>query len=278
MHGMTNGKYLSDAVSGWIAGAFIGLMSCASQAQDAALAKELSNPVSALISVPFQGNYDGRIGPTDEGRKFYVNFQPVIPISLNADWNVISRTILPIVSQDNISLRSGSQLGLGDTLQSLFFTPKAVGSSGVIWGIGPAILLPTATNRLLGAEKWGAGPTGVVLRQSGPWTVGLLANHVWSFAGNSARGEISNTFLQPFVAYTTPDAWTFSLNSESTYDWVADKWAVPMNAFISKLVTIGTQPMSIGAGARYWVTSPDYGPAGFGARLTVTFLFPGGAK
>lgn len=241
---------------------------------DAALAQQLSNPVASLISVPFQSNYDGRIGPVDGGRKFYVNFQPVIPISLGPDWNVVSRTIVPIVAQDNVVPGSGSQFGLSDTLQSLFFTPKAAGPGGIIWGIGPAILLPTATDRLLGGEKWAAGPTGVALRQSGPWTVGMLANHVWSFAGNGARSAISNTFLQPFVAYTTSEAWTLSLNTESTYDWIAARWAVPLNLNLSKLLTIGTQPISIGAGIRYWAASPDNGPAGFGGRFTVTFLFP----
>lgn len=246
-------------------------------AEDAALAKQLSNPVASLISVPFQSNYDGQIGPNDNGRRFYVNFQPVIPFSLGADWNVVSRTILPIYNQDNILPGAGHQFGLGDTLQSLFFTPKARGPGGLIWGIGPAVLLPTGTDRLLSGEKWAAGPTGVALKQSGPWTVGLLANHVWSFAGNAARGEISNTFLQPFVAYTTATAWTISLNSESTYDWMAAKWAVPVNLNVSKLLTIGTQPISIGAGARYWAASPDNGPSGFGARFTVTLLFPKGA-
>lgn len=245
-------------------------------AQDAALAKQLSNPVSSLISVPFQSNFDRGIGPSEGGTQFYVNFQPVIPIPLNADWNVVSRTIVPIVSQSEIFPGSGSQFGLSDTLQSLFLTPGRVGSSGVIWGLGPAVLLPTATGRLLGRGQWAAGPTGVVLHQSGPWTYGVLANHVWSFAGDTARGGVSSTFVQPFLAYTTTDAWTYGLNSESSYDWIGRGWAVPANLTISKVLDLGGQPISVGAGVRYWLSSPDSGPTGFGARFSLTFLFPTG--
>lgn len=254
----------------------LALWATASLAQNAKLAQKLSNPVASLISVPFQGNFDRGIGPDDDGEKFYVNFQPVIPISLNADWNVISRTIVPIVHQSDIAPGSGSQFGLGDTLQSLFFTPKEPGPGGFIWGVGPALLVPTATDPLLGGRQWAAGPTAVVLRQSGRWTYGALANHVWSFAGSNSRDNISNTFIQPFLAYNTPNAWTFGVNSESSRDWVHDDWSVPINLTVSKLLTIGNQPISIGAGVRYWVSSPDNGPEGFGGRISLTLLFPTG--
>lgn len=248
----------------------------AASAQDSDLAQKLSNPVSAMISVPLQGNYDGGIGPEDDGEKFLVNIQPVIPLSLNDDWNVISRTILPIVSQSDIFPGSGGQFGLGDTLQSFFLTPKAAKPGGIIWGVGPVLLLPTATDTLLGGGKWAAGPTGVALKQAGPWTVGLLANHLFSFAGSDSRGNISSTFLQPFLSYTTKTSWTFGINSETSHDWIGNQWSVPVNVTTSKLLTLGGQPISIGGGVRYWVSSPDYGPSGFGARLSVTLLFPVG--
>src|SRR5206468_7964292 len=124
-----------------------------------------------------------------------------------------------VVAQDDIFPGAGSQTGIGDIVQSVFFSPKATTASGWIWGAGPVLLLPTGSDDLLSAKKWGAGPTGVALKQQGPWTYGALANHIWSFAGNNGRPDISATFLQPFVTYTTPTAWSFMLNTESTYDW-----------------------------------------------------------
>lgn len=249
------------------------IVGASAHAQDADLAKQLSNPVASLISVPFQFNYDSGFGPND-GDKVTLNIQPVLPISLNDDWNLISRTILPVIWQDDIAGPSGSQFGLGDTTQSLFFSPKAPGPGGIIWGVGPIILLPTGTDTLLTGDQWGAGPTGVVLKQSGHWTYGMLANHIWSFAGPDSRPDVNATFLQPFVSYTTPDAWTFALNTESTYDWTGETWSVPINFMVSKLVKFGEQPVSLQAGVRYWAESPEAGPDGFGARASITFLFP----
>jgi hypothetical protein len=238
------------------------------------LAKKLSNPVAALISVPFQLNYDQNIGPAEDGKRWVLNIQPVVPIELNQEWNLISRTILPVVSQDDIAPGAGSQTGIGDIVQSLFFSPKAPTSGGWIWGAGPVLLLPTGSDDLLTADKWGAGPTGVVLKQQGSWTYGALANHIWSFAGDDSRAEISATFLQPFLSYTTPTAWTFTLNTESTYDWKNEQWSVPINGVISKVTKIGGQLVSVGGGVRYWAEGPVGGPEGFGIRLVVTLLFP----
>jgi hypothetical protein len=237
------------------------------------LAKKLSNPIASLISVPFQFNYDSGYGPND-GDKAYVNVQPVIPITLNDNWNLISRTILPIAWQHDVAGPSGDQSGLGDITQSLFFSPSQPTASGIIWGVGPVFLLPTATDELLGGKKWGAGPTGVVLKQFDGWTVGMLANHIWSFAGDSDRSDINSTFLQPFVSYTTKDAWTFTLNTESAYNWERHQWSVPINFQVSKLVVVDKQPISLFAGVRYWAVSPDSGPDGFGFRTGIALLFP----
>jgi hypothetical protein len=184
--------------------------------EGADLAQELTNPLADLMTIPIQMNLDRDIGPNDDGEKIQTNIQPVVPFSLNESWNLISRTILPVIYQDDIFPGEGSQFGLGDTSLSLFFSPKKPTAGGVIWGVGPIFLLPTATDSLLGARKWGTGPTAVALTMRGPWTLGALANHVWSVAGDSDRQDISNTFLQPFAAYTWPNAWTVSVQSEST--------------------------------------------------------------
>ena len=241
---------------------------------DADLAMQLSNPVAALISVPMQLNYDQDIGPADAGDRWLLNVQPVVPVDLNQDWNLISRTILPIVQQEDIFPGSGTQTGIGDVVQSVFFSPKAPTASGWILGVGPVLLLPTGSNDLLTADKWGTGPTIVALKQSNGWTRGVLANHIWSFAGDGDRADVNATFMQPFLTYTTPDSWTFGLNTESSYDWENEQWSVPVNVSASKLTRFGSQLISVGGGLRYWLDSPDGGVEGLGLRFTVTLLFP----
>jgi hypothetical protein len=242
--------------------------------QSADLAQDLTNPLADLVTIPIQMNLDRDIGPNDDGKKLQTNIQPVVPFHLNESWGLISRTILPVIYQDDIFPGEGSQFGLGDISLSLFFSPKKPTAGGVIWGVGPIFLLPTATDSLLGAGKWGTGPSAVALTMQGPWTLGVLANHVWSVAGDSDRHDISNTFLQPFAAYTWPNAWTVSVQSESTYNWETEKWSVPISAAVSKLVRWGMLPVSLQAGVGYWAESPENGPEGFRFRLQANFVLP----
>ncbi len=240
---------------------------------DADLAQELTNPVADLVTIPVQVNYDRDIGPRDDGTRLTTNIQPVIPLDLSENWNLITRTIVPVVSQDDIFPGAGSQFGLGDINLSLFLSPKK-SAGGVIWGAGPVLLFPTATDSLLGGKKWGGGPAGVVLVLRGPWTAGVLANHVWSFAGDSDRADISNTFMQPFAAYTWPSAWTASVQSETTYNWKTEKWSVPVNLSVSRLVRLGRLPVSLQGGVGYWMQSPESGPEGLRFRFQANIVLP----
>jgi hypothetical protein len=236
------------------------------------LATKLQNPVSDLISVPFQNNWDWSMGPNGEGSQWKLNIQPVIPIALNDRWNVISRTIVPLVAQGDV-VNLDQQSGLGDITQSLFFSPRAPGPGGWIWGVGPVFLIPTATDHSIGTEKWGAGPTAVVLRQQSGWSYGALVNHLWSFAGDDDRSDVNATFLQPFLSFTTKSGTTYSLNSETTYDWEREDWTVPINLGIAHVFRTGRVPLQLQGGYRWYAEKPDGGPDA-GVRLTVTALFP----
>jgi hypothetical protein len=246
----------------------------ASQSQE--LAKKLSNPVSDLISIPFQSNYDWGLNTDHSGWQYKLNIQPVVPFHLNSDWNLIARTIVPVISQDDVAIGSGPQTGLGDTTASFFFSPQKP-IAGIIWGVGPDLLLPTATDRLLGTGKWGAGPTVVVLKQQSGWTIGMLANHIWSFAGQSDRREVSSTFLEPFLSYTTHQATTFTVDTESTYDWVTHGWTVPVNFEVAQLFgpkkTGLPVPIQVQLGYRYYFAKPPGGPSQ-GVRLNLVALLP----
>ncbi|MFZ6751686.1 transporter [Undibacterium sp. Ren11W] len=258
-----------------LVGILAGLCSFSAFAEsDEELAKKALNPVAAMISLPIQVNYDSDIGPAKEGTKTLINIQPVIPFSMNEDWNLISRTILPLVDQKNVTPTSGSQSGVGDIVQSVFFSPKKTTANGWILGAGPVLLLPSGSNEF-SAKKWGAGPTIVALKQDSGWTYGVLANHLWSFAGDAERADISATFVQPFLSYTNKSYLTLGLNTESTYDWKSEKWLVPLNFTATQMLKIGGQPLTLTAGARYWASTPKgVGPEGWGFRLALTLLFP----
>jgi hypothetical protein len=238
------------------------------------MAKKLANPISSLISLPIQANFDENFGKNDNGSVWRINVQPVIPVSISDDWNMLSRTILPVIDQTDVPFTGKEQGGIGDISQSLFFSPKKPTSNGIIWGVGPVFLFDSASKDVLGTEKWGMGPTGVILKQQGPWTYGFLGNHIQSFAGNHDRADISATFMQPFLAYITSTKTTIGLNTESTYDWESRQWSVPINFTVMQLLKLGDHIIQVGGGVRYWADAPAGAAEDWGFRMQLTFLFP----
>ena len=237
-----------------------------------ALAKKLQNPIASLISVPFQNNFQYKMGPEEKGFQYTLRFQPVMPASLNDDWNLIFRPIIPFIYQRDV-VGTTRQEGLGDMELEPFFSPKELGPGGILWGVGPILLFPTAASDQLGSQKYGIGPNGVVLKQIGPWTMGILANHTWSYAGNDKRRDISATYLQPFFAHTSKKGFTVSFSSESTYDWEGRQWTVPLICGVSQVLPVFGRYMSVGVSGIYYPETPA-GGAKWGVRATVTLLFP----
>jgi hypothetical protein len=262
---------LSAAIAGLV---FAPLAALAQDDQEAELAKQLSNPVADLISVPVQYNRDEYGGVNDGARVSRVIFQPVVPFSLNSEWNLITRTLIPVADQRDFPFDAVNQSGLGDITATQYFSPKAPTADGWIWGAGPAELLPTAADDALGAGKWGLGPTAVALKQSGPWTLGLLTSHLWSVGGDDDRADFSVSSLQPFASYTTKSHTTVGAYTESVYDWKAEQWSVPLIVQAGQIFKVGPQIFQLALAGKYWAESPEGGPEGWGLRAQLTFLFP----
>jgi len=238
------------------------------------LAKLAQNPIANLISVPFQNNTNFNYGPRD-GTQNILNIQPVIPISVNNDWNVITRTILPIVTQPAFTADQSSTTGLGDVQFSAFLSPAR--AAGLIWGAGAIMQAPTNSNDRLGNDRWGLGPTAVVLRleKGSPWVYGALVNNVWSVgSGNDAK--YNNFLLQPFLNYNLPDGLYLTSSPVVTANWEASgsqRWTVPVGGGIGKIFHLGRLPVNTQLGAYWNVVAPDNGPD-WQIRFQVQFMFP----
>jgi hypothetical protein len=236
------------------------------------LAKKLSNPIASLISVPFQNNTDVGIGAYN-GSRNTLNFQPVIPISLSPSLNMITRVVLPIITQQDITAPGAKQSGLSDAVVSAFFSP-AEAKNGLTWGVGPAILVPTATDKLLGTEKLGVGPTAVILKQANGWTYGALVNQIWSVAGSSNRADVNQMFVQPFVAYNWKSGAGAGGNFEITQNWEGNATAVYFNPTVTAVTKLGTQMVQLAVGPRIPVAIPEGSRPDFGIRAVLNFVFP----
>lgn len=237
------------------------------------LAKAAQNPIANLISLPFQNNTNTGIG-SDDATQNILNVQPVWPVTLNDEWNLITRTIVPIVSQPDILTGEERVNGIGDTSFTAFFSPS--NSTDITWGIGPVFLLPTASHDTLGSEKWGAGISAVALAMPGKWVIGSLVSNVWS-TGGSGEQDINLFTWQYFVNYNLDNGWYLTTAPIMTANWEADsdhRWTVPIGGGVGKLFKIGKQPINAQISAYNNIVTPDDYGADWQIRVMVQFLFP----
>ena len=240
------------------------------------LARAVQNPIADLISLPLQNNTNFNFGPRERTQNV-LNIQPVIPFDLSEDWLMITRTIVPVVSQPSFAPGQDRENGLGDTVFSAFVSPKDQDlwlAGQWLWGVGPAILLPTSTDDRLGPGEWGAGPSAVFLTLQNRWVVGSLFSNIWSFTGDS---DVNVFTWQPFVNYNLDDGWYLTTSPLVTANWKADSdntWTVPVGGGFGKIIRIGKQPINASLQSYYNVEEPDdFGPE-WSIRFTVQFLFP----
>jgi len=272
-------RFASRPLIGAIACVLATLAASPASAQDqgaAALAKAAQNPIADMISLPLQSNTNFDVGPLKKTQEI-LNIQPVYPVSLNAEWNLITRTIVPVISQPAFTSSQDREFGIGDVQFSAFLSPKQA-TGGWVWGAGAIAQLDTATDDRLGQGAWGLGPTAVALHLGKTWVYGALVNNVWSVSEDDGRSSVNQMLVQPFINYNFPDApgryLTFS--PVITADWKADsgqRWTIPLGLGIGQIMRFGKQPVNLQAGAYYNVERPD-NAAQWQLRLQMQFLFP----
>ena len=269
------------------------------------LAKAVQNPVASLISVPLQNNSNFDLGPNNRTQNI-LNIQPVIPVRVSKNWNLIMRIITPVICEPSIPsiivpsntfLNHLGTLGLGDLNPTFFLSPAK--PHKLIWGVGPTFLFPTATDNVLGQGKWSAGPSIVLLTQPGHWTIGALINNVWSFAGAgrslpfpsqllpcgactqpvsiSTGKDVNQMLLQYFINYNLKKGWYLAWQPIITANWEArqsgDVWTVPLGGGIGRIMKFGNQPVNLQVQFFGNATYPRFGSP-WSMRLQLAFLFP----
>ncbi len=242
------------------------------ETSDDDLAKAAQNPLASMISLPFQNNTNFGIGPDDDTQNI-LNIQPVWPFSLGEDWNFVTRTIIPVISQPGVAPGTSRTNGIGDITLTGWVSPKETGKW--IWGVGGALVLPTATDDALGNDRWSVGPSVVVLTMPGKWVIGSLVSNVWS-VGGSGEQDVNFFSWQYFINYNLDNGWYLTSAPIITANWEADSkntWTVPFGGGVGKIFRIGKQPLNAQVSAYYNVEKPDSG-ADWQLRLQLQMMFP----
>jgi hypothetical protein len=237
------------------------------------IAKKLANPIANMISLPLQYEYSRGMGVGQGGSEQTVLFQPVMPFDLGGGDVFIVRPIIPGVRETSIKGVNGqsySGYGVGNVTVESFYAPNT--NSSWIYGIGPYVSSPAGSGGKFGSQQTAAGITAVVLNRDGPWTYGILGYQSWNVGGSSVYGTQNNAYGQPFLSYTTKEAFTITANMEASYNYDTHRTSNPLYVGVSKVKVVDGVPLSFGAGPMYYVSNIPGGPSGWGARATFTVV------
>ena len=238
------------------------------------LLQKLANPLAALASLKLVADFDYHVGPLEDGHRSSLLVQPTIPVHLGDEWNIISRSILPVIYQEDIAPGAGNQSGIGDLSEVVYIASIQPGARGWIWGVGPIVRIPTGSDDLLSAGKWAVGPSGALVRQVEDFTLGLIVAQLWSVGGSGQRSDIDACTFEPFVTYRAEGLWNLSLHVSCTYDFITHQWIIPMALSVEKLVSFKKHPITLSFGLHYWADSPDSGPHDLAFDFGLTIVFP----
>jgi hypothetical protein len=244
------------------------------RAQEERLLQRLANPLASLASLKLTADFDYHVGPLEEGHRTTLLVQPTIPIHLGDEWNLISRTVLPVIYQEDVAPGVGNQSGVGDLTEILFVAAVQPGGSAWIWGVGPLIRIPTGSDDLLTSRKVAVGPAAALVRQEGDFTVGVILSQFWSVRGSSQAPDVEIGTVEPFVTYRTEGLWNLTLHIPCLYDFHAHQWTIPAALTVEKLVSFQRRPVTISFGLRYWADSSDAAAHDLGFEFSLTIVFP----
>lgn len=253
----------------------VAVLPTQAQEDSSQIAKEAQNPIANVISVPIENDFNPQTG-TDKDDSYVMEMKPVVPIHLSSDWILITRTIIPVIQVPDLAPGVSGTTGLGDVQESLFLSPTKAGPGGIIWGVGPAISFPTATQSILGTKKLSVGPNVVALKIQGHWLFGALAQNLWSVEGPSARPNVNQMLLQPFVNYNLRHGWYLTSSPIITANWEANpdqRWTVPVGGGVGRIIHLGKQPMNLYTQFFGNAKRPD-GTTSWSVRFDMQFLFP----
>jgi hypothetical protein len=244
------------------------------QRSEEELLQKLANPLAALASFTTDLEFDYHIGPGEAGHRATLFLQPQIPVHLGDTWNVISRSVFPVVYQENVSPGSGTQLGVGDLTEALYLATVQPGRLGWVWGFGPIVQIPIGSEKLLTYDKFSLGPSMGFVKQEDLFTYGLVAAQFWSIGGSEQRADVNVLSFQPFLTIRSHNLWNLTLQVPSSYDWNARAWTVPVALTVEKLVSFQEVPVTINFGIRYWAEAPQSAPHDFAFQFGLTLIFP----